>query len=229
MLIISHEVENVYPEASLGLLVIRRVVNSGQNEALDRCKIELETDLRERYGTFTKADLKRMHPVRFYVAYYKQFQKTYHVLLQLESIVLKNKSIPRVASLVEAMFMAELKNLLLTAGHDLDSLVLPVTLDISKGEETYILINGTEKQLMPHDMMVSDLRGITSSMIYGPDQRTRINRETKNVLFVVYGPPGVERDLLWEHLEDIQRYVQVITPQCEVELKKVYTMHDSSL
>ncbi len=229
MLIISHEVENVYPEASLGLLVIRRVLNPGQHEALDRCKIELETDLRERYGTFTKADLKRMCPVRFYVAYYKQFQKTYHVLLQLESIVFKNKSIPRVASLVEAMFMAELKNLLLTAGHDLDSLVLPVTLDISKGEETYILINGTEKQLMPHDMMVSDLRGITSSMIYGPDQRTRITSDTKNVLFVVYGPPGVERDYLWEHLEDIQRYVQVITPQCEVELKKVYTMLDLSL
>lgn len=223
---ISHEMKNVYPEASLGLLAIRNVFNPRQHEELDRCKIGLEADLRERYGIFEKADLKSMSPVRFYVEYYKQFQKTYHVLLQLESIVFKNKSIPRVASLVEAMFMAELKNLLLTAGHDLDSIELPVTLDVSSGEETYILLNGNEKQVMPHDMMVSDLRGITSSIIYGPDQRTRITSETQNVLFVVYGPPGVEREHLWQHLEDIQGYVQIITPHCEVELKKIYTMQD---
>ncbi|GAI35107.1 unnamed protein product, partial [marine sediment metagenome] len=64
-----------------------------------------------------------------------------HVLLQLESIVFKNKSIPKVASLVEAMFMAEIKNLLLTAGHDLDAIDLPIKLDVSSGGEKYIQIS----------------------------------------------------------------------------------------
>jgi hypothetical protein len=53
-----------------------------------------------------------MEPIKTYHDYYKRFKKTYHILLQLESIVFKNKSIPKVSSLVEAMFMAELKNLL---------------------------------------------------------------------------------------------------------------------
>jgi hypothetical protein len=34
-------------------------------------------------------------------------------------VALKGKAIPRQAALVEAMFMAELENLILTAGHDL--------------------------------------------------------------------------------------------------------------
>ena len=66
------------------------------------------------------------HPVlQAYDAYYRQFKKTYHVQLQLESILFKGKSIPSVAALVEAMFMAEMNDLLLTAGHDLDALHLP--------------------------------------------------------------------------------------------------------
>jgi hypothetical protein len=44
-----------------------------------------------------------------------------------------------VAALVEAMFIAEVKNMLLTAGHDLDAVQLPITLDVSKGDGRYIL------------------------------------------------------------------------------------------
>jgi hypothetical protein len=42
-------------------------------------------------------------------------KKTYHIALQLEPVVLKGKSLPNVAALVEAMFTAELGDLLLTA------------------------------------------------------------------------------------------------------------------
>ncbi|GAI84117.1 unnamed protein product, partial [marine sediment metagenome] len=115
-----------------------------------------------------KAYLKNMEPIKTYSDYYKRFKKTYHVLLQLESIVFKNKSIPKVASLVEAMFMAEIKNLLLTAGHDLDAIDLPIKLDVASGREKYIQLSGQGKDLIHNDMMVSDLQGITSSIIYGP-------------------------------------------------------------
>ena len=49
-----------------------------------------------------------MFPIPAYNACYKGFKKTYHVQLQLESVALKGRSIPRVAALMEAMFMAEL-------------------------------------------------------------------------------------------------------------------------
>ncbi|MFN8595962.1 MAG: hypothetical protein U0559_07245 [Anaerolineae bacterium] len=39
--------------------------------------------------------------------------------------------------------MAEIKNLLLTAGHDLDTLQLPVTLDVASGQESYCVARRT--------------------------------------------------------------------------------------
>jgi hypothetical protein len=45
---------------------------------------------------------------------------------ELESVARKGKSIPSRAALVEAMFIAELENLILTAGNDLDVVVPPV-------------------------------------------------------------------------------------------------------
>ena len=222
LLIISDKTKKIYPEALLGILAIRNVCNPKKHEELDRCKLELENNLREKYTELDKAYLKNMEPIKTFSDYYKRFKKTYHVLLQLESIVFKNKSIPKVASLVEAMFMAELKNLLLTAGHDLDAIDLPIKLDVSSGGEKYIQLSGQEKELIPNDMMVSDLQGIISSIIYGPDKRTQIKPDTRNVLFVVYAPPGIEKIKVFQHLQDIQKYVHIIAPKSEIELLKVF-------
>jgi len=206
----------------MGILAIRNVCNPTQHEELDRCKLELENNLREKYAGLGKAYLKNMEPIKTFSDYYKKFKKTYHVLLQLESIVFKNKSIPRVASLVEVMFMAELKNLLLTAGHDLDAIDLPIKLDVSNGGEKCTQISGQEKELIYNDMMVSDSKGITSSIIYGPDKRTQIKPDTRNVLFVVYALPGIEKSKVFQHLQDIQNYVHIIAPESAIELLKVY-------
>jgi len=114
----------------------------------------------------------------------------------------------------------------LTAGHDLEAIDRPLRLDVSSGKEKYTLLNGQEKELLPGDMMISDLKGIISSIIYGPDQRTRIKPNTRKVLFVVYAPPGIKKSKVFQHLQDIQNYVHIIAPESEVELMKVYECKD---
>lgn len=222
MIIISDKIKKVYPKALLGILVMKNVCNPTQHEELNRCKFELENSLRNKFANLNRSDLKGMEPLKTYHDYYKRFKKTYHVLLQLESIVFKNKSIPKIATLVEVMFMAELKNLLLTAGHNLDVADIPIKLDVASGGEKYTLLNGQEKELLSGDMMISDSQGIISSIIYGPDKRTQITSDIQNVLFTVYAPPGIEKSKVFLHLQDIQNYVHVIAPESEVELLKVY-------
>ena len=150
MLIISDEIKKVYPEALLGILEMRKICNPNQYEELIQCKLELENNLRKNFAKLDRSDLKNMEPLKTYNEYYKRFKKIYQVLLQLESIVFKNKSIPRVASLVEVMFMAELKNLLLTAGHDLEAIDRPLKLDVSSGVEKYTLLSGQESETISH-------------------------------------------------------------------------------
>jgi len=213
---------SIFPKAHAGILVMRNTSNPEHHQELEKLKAELEEQLRFQFAGQDRAAITN-HPIlKIYSDYYKSFKKTYHVQLQLESIALKGKSIPSVFSLVECMFMAEVKNMLLTAGHDLDKLQLPLTLDVTQGTESYILMRGIEQIVKSGDMMISDQSGIISNIIYGPDQRTQITESTRNVVFTVYAPAGIKEELIMQHMADMRDYVMVIAPQAKVDLLKVY-------
>jgi DNA/RNA-binding domain of Phe-tRNA-synthetase-like protein len=212
----------VFPEAHAGVLVMSEVENPPRHTALEEQKALLEKQLRQRFAGQDRAAIGKLPVLQAYEAYYRRFNKTYHVQLQLESIVFKGKSIPGVAALVEAMFMAEVNNLLLTAGHDLDALQLPVTLDVATGGERYILLRGQEQELKPGDMFIADRAGIISSILYGPDQRTQIQAQTRNVMFTVYAPAGIQEQAILQHLQEIQHNVQLVAPRAQVGMLKVF-------
>jgi len=215
--------KSAYPDAHMGVLVMRGVSNPAHHTDLENQKASLEERLRAQFSGQDRAALAS-HPVlRAYGEYYRRFKKTYHIQLQLESILWKGKSIPSVAALVEAMFMAEMQDLLLTAGHDLDILQLPLRLDVATGNETYRLLRGEEQVLKAGDMMIRDQAGVISSILYGPDQRTRITPDTTNVVFTVYAPPGVGETLVMDHLQHIKENVLIFAPRAQVEVLQVYS------
>jgi DNA/RNA-binding domain of Phe-tRNA-synthetase-like protein len=222
MIEISSSWKSTYPGALIGVLVMHGVANPQQHPRLDGKKKDLEDKLRAQFSSYNRTTLREFPVLTSYRDYYKQFNKTYHVQHQLESVVFKNRHIPRVASLVEAMFMAELKNLLLTAGHDLDAIEAPLLIDVAEGTESYIRMNGEEQVLKAGDMMIADANGIVSCIIYGPDRRTRIKPETTRVVFTVYAPPGIEEQNVNRHLEDIRENVTVIAPGATVELLETF-------
>lgn len=214
--------KSAFPEAHAGILAMRNVINPAHHPELEKHKTELEEQLRSQFSERDRAAMSNLPILQAYNTYYRRFKKTYYVQLQLESIAWKARSIPSVSALVEAMFMAEMKNMLLTAGHDLDVLHLPLTLDVSNGTESYMLLRGDEQVLKAGDMMIGDGMGIVSSVVYGPDQRTQITDGTRNVVFTVYAPPGINEQTVAQHLQGIQEYVMVIAPQAQVGLLKVY-------
>jgi DNA/RNA-binding domain of Phe-tRNA-synthetase-like protein len=210
-----------HPGARAGVLVMRGAANPAEHAGLQARKARLEAALRERHAGQDRAALAQHPTLQAYAAYYKRFKKTYHVGLQLESVVLKGKSLPNVAALVEAMFMAELEDLLLTAGHDLDTLRLPLTLDVAKGDETYTLLRDDEQALKAGDMYIRDGAGVVSSIVYGPDRRTQIRPETRNVVFTVYAPPGIGAEAVEAHLRNLEANVRLVAPEAEIVLGAV--------
>lgn len=219
---VSEEWKRAYLEGHAGVLVMRDVVNPPRHAGLEERKAALEKELRSWYYGFERADLQKDPILHAYDNYYRGFKKTYHIQLQLESIVFKGKSIPVVAALVEAMFMAEMNNRLLTAGHDLDALQLPLLLDVAKGTESYILLRGEPQVTKASDMLIRDRQGVISSIIYGPDQRTQITPQTRNAVFTTYAPPGIKEEAVMDHLQEIQQNVQLVAPDAVVEMLKVF-------
>lgn len=207
--------KEAFPAASVGVLLIRNAANPANHPDLDAMMSEIESDIRKNYSEGGRPAIRALPTIQAYTAYYRKFKKTYHVQLQLESVALKNRSLPRISALVSAMFAAELKNHLLTAGHDMAAVQSPVTLDVSTGNETYTKMNGKEQTLSPGDMFISDAQGVISSIIYGPDNRTPITADTSDVLFTTYGPEGISVRQMTSHIEDIRDFVNLVSPDAE--------------
>jgi DNA/RNA-binding domain of Phe-tRNA-synthetase-like protein len=212
-----------YPGAHAGVLAIADAANPQHSEALDRRKREIEEELRRRFAGMDRSGLRAEPVLHAYEEHYRRFNKTYHVQLQLESILWKGKSIPSGAGLVEAMFMAEIENRLLTAGHDLATLEGDLELDAASGEEVYTLLRGTPQSPKKGDMMISDEAGVISSVVYGPDQRTQIRAETRAAVFTVYAPAGIRPDEIQAHLAAIRDHARILAPDLRTLLLQVYS------
>jgi DNA/RNA-binding domain of Phe-tRNA-synthetase-like protein len=207
MIQVTENWQTSHPAAALGALSMR-IEGDPQYASLRIDQVTaLEEQLRQRYANMNRNELLELPQFAAYAAYYKRYKKTYHLLLQLESIAQKNKSIPRATPLVQAMFMAELNSLLLTAGHDLDQIHDPIWLDSSSGDEVYTLLSNEKVTCKRGDMVTRDSLGVFCSIIYGQDFRTRITNNTRNVLYIVYIPPGIERELIEAHLQELENNV----------------------
>ncbi len=212
-----------HPGASVGLIAMRGVVNPASNDSLHDLATVLESDLRSRLGRAGRETMRAIPPLPAYAAYYKRWGQRYHVAMQLESVAQKGKALPRTAALVEAMFIAELRNLLLTAGHDLDALEVPVRLTVGSGG-SFLAPNGQETTVKAGDMVIADARGrVLSAIVTGPSDVARIGPATTGALFYTYAPPGVDPALVAAHLDEIERNVRLISLGMVVAAREIIT------
>ena len=222
MIEISPNWISLYPGAALGILSMRNARAQGKSTKLDDKRESLERGLRERYRSVDRQQILNSNEMAAYAAYYKRFKKTYHLLLQLESVAKKNKPIPQTIPLVQAVFMAEMNSFLLTAGHDLERIIGSINLDISKGDEIYTPLRGENVTCKPGDMVMADSQSVICSVIRGQDQRTMITKNTDHVLYVVYVPPGISANVIEEHLTDLAENVNLVSPQAQIDFQHIY-------
>ena len=211
-----------YPGAMIGALALEGVVNPAQDAALDSRAGDLDTELRQRFAGVPRAEIADMPYVKPFVEYYRKFGKTYHLLLQLESVVAKGRTLRGPNALVQAMFLAEMKSMLLTAGHDLRAVGGSAVVDVAAGTETYTTLADKPVTLKAGDMFIRDDLGVISSILYGPDQRTQITPATRSVIYTVYAPEGISPAAVADHLRALQGHVQLVTPQATVEMLEVF-------
>jgi DNA/RNA-binding domain of Phe-tRNA-synthetase-like protein len=219
MLLISgtSEWRATHPGSIIGLLELSGVVNTHPSAQVDDRKRETEQRLREQYKGFTRQDFMALPVISAYDQYYKRFNKTYHVQLQLESIVLKGKNMPNMSPLVDANFVAEIETLVLTAGHDVGKLHGSVIIDVSREGDQITQMNGETRPIRAGDMIMRDANGVCCSIIYGQDNRSPISSETSHVLYVAYAPPGVPEEVVESQLLKIDEAVRLFSPTVVVE------------
>ena len=70
-------------------MLLGNVANSRRAKPLDQWKQKVESSLRVKYSGISRDDLLELEVLKAYRNYYRQFNKIYHVQLQLESLVHK--------------------------------------------------------------------------------------------------------------------------------------------
>ncbi|KAA9002069.1 ABC-F family ATP-binding cassette domain-containing protein [Affinibrenneria salicis] len=128
-----------YSGVAFGILIIRQYRESteGLQAFRQRAAGEL-TKLRQTHGDKDrKALIDADNTLAAYARYYKKYNKTYHVLPQIES-ALGGKNLNDAPGLIQALLLTELTTSLLIAGHDLQRLTLPLVIDVSQHGERYL-------------------------------------------------------------------------------------------
>jgi DNA/RNA-binding domain of Phe-tRNA-synthetase-like protein len=214
---VSDAWRTTHPGAVIGLLELAGVENASPSPQLEDRKRQTEARLSARYRGFTRQDFLSLPVMSAYDRYYKRFNKTYHVQLQVESLVLKGKNLPQVSPLVDANFIAEVETLVLTAGHDVARLQEPIVIDISRAGDHITQMHGAAKAVRAGDMIMRDAKGVSCSIIYGQDNRSPIASETSRVLYVAYAPTGVPAATVDTQLQQITENIRLFSPSAIVE------------
>jgi DNA/RNA-binding domain of Phe-tRNA-synthetase-like protein len=204
---------SAYPEGIFGVLIARGCANRPQTLSIAEDKRAVEGRLREKFpGEAIDAD-----PVaRAYAQYFRRYGGRYPVVHQAKT-VLAGRSIESSSALVEAMFTAELDSLVLTSGHDLGSLRMPLAVDVSLAGDVYTTLSGKDRVLKAGDMVVRDAEGIIASVGYGPDDRTRLRPDTNAALFGAWCPVGIAPTVVEAHLETLAALLKQEWPASTVE------------
>ena len=218
----TDEWKSAHPSVVIGLLEVSRVTNNhASSPTLDDRKREVESRLRAKYKDFSRQDFLSIPAMAAYQKYYKRFSKTYHVLLQLESIVLKGKSLPNVSPLVDANFTAEVETLALTAGHDVSKLSGSIVMDVARAGDQFTQMGGAVKSALVGDMVMRDEFGMCCSIIHGQDERSPITPETTHALYVVYAPAGVPVEAVQTQLQKIEEHIRLFSPEAVTEQSRL--------
>lgn len=222
MIVVEPEVGTQYPEATLGVLVMRNLETAPDEAALDAGAESLLAGLQKRFGGLTRPELRQNYPLNVTLAYFKKFNQTNPVQHQLESILAGRKSLAEAPPLPRAMFLAEMENLLLTSGHDLDRLEPPFSLKVAAERLPFMGISGREMRLTLNDIYVADRRGVVVSVLQGPEERSPLTRETRNALFLVFGLPGIRETDMAAHLDRLESYLRLAASGAETAHKRIY-------
>jgi DNA/RNA-binding domain of Phe-tRNA-synthetase-like protein len=217
----TNEWRAAHPGAVIGLLELSGVDNTVTSPQLNEHKREVEAWLRKEYAGFDRAKFLSLPVMAAYDRYYKRFNKTYHVLQQVESITLKGRNLPDVSPLVDSNFTAEVETLVLTAGHDVAKLAGPVLMDLSHEGDELAQMKGGSKVILPGDMVMRDAQGLCCSIIYGQDNRSPISAATTHVFYVAYVPAGVPREAVEAQLTKMEENVRLFSPRVILEHREI--------
>ncbi len=194
-------------------------------EAFEALKETELAEIRSRFGADTEAgaeavsyERKAVFGENPYYRYFKKYKKSYPIMMQLESYLLKGRPFPSGNPVNEIAFLAELKTQILLGSHDIDKIEGDMVLFCGTEKTDFPGMRGDTIHIYPGDVSARDDRDIILSMIAGADARTYITEDSRNVAYIFFGTAQTPDDQFDRMAELLSRYIHTLTPAAEIQL-----------
>lgn len=219
----SAETLRKYPEMIFSLMRADQIEAEPERAAWEDLKQRETRAFRAAWPVYERKTALNDPVLSGYADYFRQYKKTYPVLLQMESVLLKGREIKALTAAVEAMFLAEVKHGLLVAGHDADRLSGELVLDLARGGEILTVISGQERILKADDVFLSSGGHILSSVLEGQDYQTRLTENSASAIYCVYGFGGVGLKRMKDFFRDLESYLKTAWPRADIKAPEIFT------
>ena len=174
---------------------------------------ELEA-IKKEGGDYDRETWFRQDP---YFRYFRKFKKTYPVMMQVESFLLKGRPFPEGRYINAVAFLTELKTRILMGTHDADRVEGDIVIYTETEKVPFPSIHGSEGHSYPGDTTGRDDGGVIISMIAGADSRTCLQDDSTHVLYLAFGTPSTSAEVLDECLDQAEQYVKTLAPNAVTE------------
>jgi DNA/RNA-binding domain of Phe-tRNA-synthetase-like protein len=126
--------------------------------------------------------------------------------------IAQGKSLYSVNSAVDAYNLAILESGVGLGGYDLDTLMLPVDLRLAQKNETIDVLGdevGSSRKIDAGEIVYADRHGpICLDLNYRDAKRSAITANTKNILLIADGAPGLSKEQLFNALRNAGALIQ---------------------
>jgi DNA/RNA-binding domain of Phe-tRNA-synthetase-like protein len=219
----SSQVSEKFPELAICIGIINNTHVEKENEQIQKLKKIVYEEVKAKHNIAT---LKDNPTVRAYRDFYWKLDidptKTRPSGEALLRRVLHGKELPRISTVLDAYNLASMKTIIPISGFDKNQLNLPFQIRFAKNIETFKGI-GMKKPITLTDKMLvlADEKQIRCVYPYRDSDHTKITEQTKNVLIVGYGAPGITEQQLKEAVETTIAYINLVSDG-EMEITKVF-------
>jgi DNA/RNA-binding domain of Phe-tRNA-synthetase-like protein len=220
----SSKVSAKFPELTICVGVINEVYVEKANKRLHELKRAVYTEIKTKYDIDT---LKDDLTVRAYRGFYWKLDidptKTRPSGEALLRRVLHGTELPSISTVVDAYNLASMKTLIPISGFDKDCLNLPFQVRFAKDGETFTGIGmGKPMPLTDNMLVLADEKHVLCVYPYRDADQTKITEQTRNMLIIGYGAPGITEEQLKEAVETTLTYIKQVS-KGKIEMVKVFS------
>jgi DNA/RNA-binding domain of Phe-tRNA-synthetase-like protein len=207
---ISSELKTQFPDLTVNILQIKEVKVQKRNSELEKFKVEVTKQVREKY------DLESLKDQPIFRAYRDFFwkigidpTKNRPAAEALIRRILGGRTIPNINSLVDTYNLASIKSRIALATFDADKLEGDLLIRFSKEGEQFLGI-GMEKPLVLKggEIIITDNEKMIAIYPYRDADNTKVTEITEKITIIVCGAPGINEETLENASQMAQEYIR---------------------